>query len=396
MKDIIFYNINQEKYRKLRSIELIAYDNFVSNNVLKAMVSNYAECYSIKRYYSGCKIQDKIEQSTKDRAKLFFNGTYANVQPNSASQANQAVCMACLNPGDTILGYKLDPVCPTYRSVSYGLNKDTELIDYNEVLFLAQKEKPKLIICGASSYSRDIDYKLFRKVADKVGAILLADISNTAGIIAKGFLNDPLLYCHVLTTTTHNTLRGPIGGVIIMREDFDNPKFIKKNGCIQTISQLIDRSVLCLGGSFEPVIAAKGIAFSEALSNTYTCYIKQVLKNSKKLVEYLIKKGYRIISNGTDNHCLLIDLSNKSITGKEAEMILEQVDITCNNLHNRSSVIILGTGAITTRGLKENDMDIISSLIDEALLYRNNIRRLKLIKQQVNKMMNQYPILFYQ
>jgi glycine hydroxymethyltransferase len=381
MRDIIFNNLTKEKYRKIRSIELIAYENFVSNNVLKAILSNNTST-------------NNVEQYTIDRAKLLFKGTYANVLPNS--QANEAVCMACLNPGDTILGFNLYHGFSLYKCIYYGLEND--IIDYNKVLFLAKKEKPKLIICGA--YFRDIDYKKFREVADQVEAILLADISHTAGFIAKGFFNDPLLYCHVITTTTHNILRGPIGCVIIMREDFDNPKFIKKNGCIQPISQLIDISVrkVC-PCPLQQIISSKGIAFSEALNNTYTSYLQQVLRNTKKLVELFKKKGYILIDNGNYNHTLYIDLSNKSITSKEAQIILDKVDITCNkNIYNynqyKTEVIRLGTAAITTRGLKENEMSLIADLIDEAILYRNNIRRLKLIKQKVNKIMNEYPIFY--
>ncbi|XOD66780.1 MAG: serine hydroxymethyltransferase [Flavobacteriales bacterium Tduv] len=418
-KDIVFDWIEEEKDRQIRGIELIASENFVSTEVMHAMGSiltnKYAEGYPNKRYYGGCEVIDKIEQLAIDRAKKLFNTSYANVQPHSGSQANAAIYMACLKPGDTVLGFDLmhgghlthgasvSFSGSIYRSVLYGLNKKTGLIDYDKMMDLAEKEKPKLIICGASAYSRDIDYSNFRQVADRVGAILMADIAHPAGLIAKGLLNHPFPHCHVVTTTTHKTLRGPRGGLILIGEDFENSWGLKSlNGSLKKISHLIDSSVFpgWQGGPLEHVIAAKAVAFGEALTEEYDQYIRQVVSNSQALAQALIRKDYKIISGGTDNHCMLIDLNNKKITGKEAEKILESADITCNKnmipFDHQSpfitSGIRLGTAAVTTRGLKENDMQKIAHWIDEVLTNKDNASTIETIKKEINNLMRTYPL----
>lgn len=408
----IFQWIEEEKYRQQCGIELIASENFVSPNVLKCigsiLTNKYAEGYPYKRYYGGCKVIDKIEQQAINCAKQLFGATYANVQPHSGSQANAAIYMAILKPGDTILGFDLSHgghlthgasvsfSGSIYRGVFYGVDKKTGLINYDQMMFLAKKEKPKLIICGASAYSRDINYKIFREAADSVGSILMADIAHTAGLIAKGFLRNPFPHCHVITSTTHKTLRGPRGGLILLGEDFEWGRIPKK------LSNLINVAVFpgLQGGPMEHVIAGKAIAFSEALSHTYEDYIMQVIKNAKLLAKELIIKGYNILSGGTDNHCMLIDLRNKNITGKEAENVLVKADITCNKniipFEDKSAFITsgirLGTAAITTRGLKEKEMEMIADLIDIALVNKNNDGKLKKIKNEVNIIMKKYPL----
>lgn len=410
--------INKEKKRQERSVELIASENYVSNEVMNAigsvLTNKYAEGYPGKRYYSGCFIIDKIEQICIDLAKKLFNVDYANVQPHSGTQANASVYMSCLKPGDTILGFdiyhgghlshgaKVNFSGILYRSIFYGLKKNTELIDYDKMIFLAKKEKPKLIICGASAYSRDIDYSKFREAADSVGALLLADISHTSGLIAKGLLNNPFKYCHFVTSTTHKTLRGPRGGIILINKDFEIKKkrgsyYEKKN-----IFKIMNNSVFpgCQGGPHQNIIAAKALALNYVFSKKYYNYANQIILNAKVLSNFLINKGYKIISGGTDNHCILIDLSNKNITGLEAQQILESVDINCNKnmipFDDKSpfitSGIRLGTPAITTRGLKEHDIYKIASFIDYVLSNRDNFLKLKLIKLDINKMMKNFPL----
>jgi glycine hydroxymethyltransferase len=415
----IFELIEAEKDRQLHGIELIASENFVSDQVMEAagsvLTNKYAEGYPGKRYYGGCEIVDEVELIAIDRAKTLFGAAYANVQPHSGSQANTAVFAACLNPGDTILGFDLShgghlthgsPVNfsgKIYNPVFYGVKKDTGLIDYDHVEEMAKKEKPKLIIAGASAYSRDMDFKRFREIADSVGAILLGDISHPAGLIAKGILNDPLPHCHIVTTTTHKTLRGPRGGMIMMGEDFDNPFGITlKNGSLRKMSSLLDSGVFPgnQGGPLEHIIAAKAIAFGEALTDEFMHYILQVKKNAAAMAEAFVKRDYNIISGGTDNHMMLIDLRNKNVTGKDAEQALVKADITVNKnmvpFDDKSpfvtSGIRVGTPAITTRGLKEADMDGIAALIDDVIMNYQDDDKLEQIGAKVNAMMEDLPL----
>ncbi len=415
----IFELIEAEKHRQLEGIELIASENFVSNQVMEAagsvLTNKYAEGYPGKRYYGGCEVVDEVEQLAIDRAKTLFNAAYVNVQPHSGSQANTAVFAACLNPGDKILGFDLShgghlthgsPVNfsgKLYNPVFYGVKKETGLIDYEHVAEMAEKEKPKLIIAGASAYSRDMDFKRFRDIADRVGAILLADISHPAGLIAKGILNDPLPHCHIVTTTTHKTLRGPRGGMIMMGQDFDNPFGLKlKNGNLKKMSSLLDSAVFPgnQGGPLEHIIAAKAIAFGEALTDEFMHYMLQVKKNAQAMAKAFVERGYHIISGGTDNHMMLIDLRNKNLTGKDAEQALVKADITVNKnmvpFDDKSpfvtSGIRIGTPAITTRGLKENDMEGIVALVDEALMNYQDEDKLETIAGKVNAMMSDLPL----
>ena len=418
----IFNLIKEEDLRQRNGIELIASENFVSNNVMSAagscLTNKYAEGYPNKRYYGGCEIVDQVEQIAIDRAKKLFGVEYVNVQPHSGSQANSAVMLACLNAGDKILGFNLahgghlthgSPVNfsgKLYKTSFYNVNKQTGLIDYNMLEEVAKKEKPKMIICGGSAYSRDWDYKKFREVADNVGAILLADIAHPAGLIAAGLLNNPANYCHILTTTTHKTLRGPRGGMIMMGKDFENP-FGHKNlkGENKMMSTLLNSGVFpgSQGGPLEHIIAAKAIAFGEALDKSFIDYSKQVTLNAKIMADCLTKKGYDIISGGTDNHCMLIDLTSKNISGKQAENSLVQADITANKnmvpFDTKSpfvtSGIRFGTPAITTRGVKENTIPQIVEFIDQVILNYDNLIKIKEIKSQVNKLMNNYKIFAY-
>lgn len=418
----IFNLIKEEDLRQRNGIELIASENFVSNNVMNAagscLTNKYAEGYPNKRYYGGCEIVDQVEQIAIDRAKKLFGVEYVNVQPHSGSQANSAVMLACLNAGDKILGFNLahgghlthgSPVNfsgKLYKTSFYNVNKQTGLIDYNMLEEVAKKEKPKMIICGGSAYSRDWDYKKFREVADNVGAILLADIAHPAGLIAAGLLNNPANYCHILTTTTHKTLRGPRGGMIMMGKDFENP-FGHKNlkGENKMMSTLLNSGVFpgSQGGPLEHIIAAKAIAFGEALDTSFIDYSKQVTLNAKIMADCLTKKGYNIISGGTDNHCMLIDLTSKNISGKQAENSLVQADITANKnmvpFDTKSpfvtSGIRFGTPAITTRGVKENTIPQIVEFIDQVILNYDNLIKIKEIKSQVNKLMNNYKIFAY-
>jgi len=410
----IFELIEAEKARQLHGLELIASENFVSDQVMEAagsvLTNKYAEGYPGRRYYGGCEVVDEVEQIAIDRAKTLFGASYANVQPHSGSQANTAVFAACLKPGDKILGFDLShgghlthgsPVNfsgKLYNPVFYGVDRETGRIDYDKMAEIAKVEKPQLIIAGASAYSRDMDFKRFREIADSVGAILMADISHPAGLIAKGILNDPIPHCHVVTTTTHKTLRGPRGGMILMGEDFENPFGLTlKNGSLRMMSSLFDSAVFPgnQGGPLEHIIAAKAIAFGEALTDDFMHYILQVKKNAAAMAEAFVNRGYHIISGGTDNHMMLIDLRNKNITGKDAEQALVKADITVNKnmvpFDDKSpfvtSGIRVGTAAITTRGLKESDMETIVGLMDEVINNHENEAVLEHVAEQVNNMM---------
>lgn len=415
----IFDLIADEKERQIQGLELIASENFVSEQVMQAagsvLTNKYAEGYPNKRYYGGCEVVDIAEQLAIDRAKALFGAEYVNVQPHSGSQANTAVYAAVLNPGDKILGFDLShgghlthgsPVNfsgKLYNPVFYGVNKETGRLDYDHIAEVAQREQPKLIIAGASAYSRDMDFKRFREIADSVGAILMADISHPAGLIAKGILNDPLPHCHIVTTTTHKTLRGPRGGMIMMGKDFENPFGIKSpKGELRMMSALLDSAVFPgnQGGPLMHIIAAKAVAFGEALSDEFFHYILQVKKNAQAMAEAFVKRGYDIISGGTDNHMMLIDLRNKNITGKDAEKTLGKADITVNKnmvpFDDKSpfvtSGIRVGTAAITTRGLKENDMETIVDFIDRAIQNHDNNDALEQIAEEVTEMMSGKPL----
>lgn len=415
----IFELIEAEKDRQLHGLELIASENFVSPQVMEAagsvLTNKYAEGYPGKRYYGGCEVVDEVEQIAIDRAKTLFGAEYANVQPHSGSQANTAVFAACLQPGDTFLGFDLShgghlthgsPVNFSgrlYNPVFYGVDEATGRIDYDKVEAIAIKEKPKMIIAGASAYSREIDYKRFREIADKVGAILFADIAHPAGLIAKGIISDPMPHCHVVTTTTHKTLRGPRGGMILMGKDFDNPFGITlKNGSLRKMSSLLDSGIFPgnQGGPLEHIIAAKAIAFGEALTDDFLHYMIQVKKNAEVMAKTFVDKGYHIISGGTDNHMMLIDLRNKNISGKEAEEALGKADITVNKnmvpFDDKSpfitSGIRIGTAAVTTRGLDEKDMLQIVGLIDEVIMNHTDEAKLEAIGEKVNAMMAGRPL----
>jgi len=415
----IFDLIAKEENRQKTGIELIASENFTSKQVMEAagtvLTNKYAEGLPGKRYYGGCEIVDQIEQLAIDRAKELFGATWANVQPHSGAQANAAVFLAVLNPGDPILGFDLahgghlthgSPVNfsgKLYQAHFYGVEEETGVIDYDKVEAKALEVKPKLLICGASAYSRDWDYERLRDIADQVGALLLADISHPSGLIAKGLLNDPLDFCHIVTTTTHKTLRGPRGGLILMRDDFDNPFGLKTpKGDLRKMSSLLDSGVFpgTQGGPLEHIIAAKAIAFEEALSDEYMAYALQVKKNAAVMAESFVGLGYKIISGGTDNHMMLIDLRNKDLTGKLAEETLGKVDITINKnmvpFDTRSPFVTsgmrVGSAAVTTRGLKEEDMRKIVSLIDRALTNHSDEAELAKIKSEVNDWMVQFPL----
>jgi glycine hydroxymethyltransferase len=415
----IFDLIIKEENRQLNGIELIASENFTSPDVMKAtgsvLTNKYAEGYPGKRYYGGCEVVDEIETIAIDRAKELFGASYANVQPHSGSQANTAVYHAFLKPGDKILGFDLShgghlthgsPVNFSgrlYNPCFYGVNKSTGELDYDNILNIAKKEKPNMIIAGASAYSRDIDFKRFREIADIVNAFLLADISHPSGLIAKGILNDPIPHCHVVTTTTHKTLRGPRGGLILMGEDFDNPFGLKfKSGKLKKMSSLLDLAVFPgnQGGPLEHVIAGKAIAFGEALTDDFMTYMVQVRQNAKSMAKEFIKRDYKIISGGTDNHMMLIDLRNKNISGKDAELALVKADITANKnmvpFDDKSpfvtSGIRFGTPAITTRGLKETDMIYIVELIDLVINNYDNDKVLNEVRSKVNELMKGRPL----
>jgi glycine hydroxymethyltransferase len=415
----IFDLIEQEHDRQKHGLELIASENFVSDQVMAAtgsvLTNKYAEGYPGKRYYGGCRVVDQVEQLAIDRAKVLFGAEYANVQPHSGSQANTAVFHACMKPGDTFLGFDLahgghlthgSPVNFSgrlYRPVFYGVDKETGLLNYQTIRSLAQEHKPKMIIAGASAYSREIDYAEFRSIADEVGAILLADIAHPAGLIAKGIISDPIPHCHVVTTTTHKTLRGPRGGMILMGKDFDNPFGITlKNGSLRKMSSLLDAGIFPgnQGGPLEHVIAAKAVAFGEALEDSFLHYMVQVKKNAKVMAEAFIQRGYNIISGGTDNHMMLIDLRNKGITGKQAEESLGQAEITLNKnmvpFDDQSpfvtSGIRIGTAAITTRGLVESDMEQIVALIDRVIMAPEDEEVIKAVEADVYDLMAHRPL----
>ena len=418
----IFDLILEEQDRQIHGIELIASENFVSDQVMEAagsvLTNKYAEGYPGKRYYGGCEVVDVIEQIAIDRAKALFGAEYVNVQPHSGSQANTAVFAACLKPGDKILGFDLShgghlthgsPVNfsgKLYSPSFYGVEKETGVLNYDKIQEIATKEQPKMIIAGASAYSRDMDFKRFREIADSVGALLLADISHPAGLIAKGLMNDPIPHCHIVTTTTHKTLRGPRGGIIMMGKDFPNPwGLTTPKGEIRMMSHVLDMSVFPgnQGGPLEHIIAAKAVAFGEALSDEFFAYQMQVQKNAKAMAAAFVKRGYDIISGGTDNHMMLIDLRNKNISGKEAETALGKAEITVNKnmvpFDDKSpfvtSGIRVGTPAITTRGLVEADMETIVDLIDRVLMNATNDELLEEIADEVNEMMSERAIFVY-
>jgi glycine hydroxymethyltransferase len=412
----IFDLILDEQDRQIHGIELIASENFVSDQVMEAagscLTNKYAEGYPGKRYYGGCEVVDIVEQIAIDRAKALFGAEYANVQPHSGSQANTAVFAACLQPGDTILGFDLShgghlthgsPVNfsgKLYRPVFYGVEKETGVLNYDKIQEIALAEKPKMIIAGASAYSRDMDFKRFRAIADSVGALLLADISHPAGLIAKGLLNDPIPHCHIITTTTHKTLRGPRGGMILMGKDFENPWGLKTpKGEIRMMSHVLDMSVFPgnQGGPLMHIIAAKAVAFGEALTDNFFQYTLQVQKNAKAMANAFVARGYNLISGGTDNHMMLIDLRNKNITGKDAENALVKAEITVNKnmvpFDDKSpfvtSGIRVGTPAITTRGLVEEDMETVVALIDKVLMNHTDEAVLEQVAEEVNELMSE-------
>ena len=415
----IFELIAKENSRQLQGIELIASENFVSPQVMEAagsiLTNKYAEGLPGKRYYGGCEVVDEIETLAIERLKQLFGATWANVQPHSGAQANAAVMLAVIQPGDKILGFDLahgghlthgSPVNfsgKIYRPYFYGVEEETGLINWAQVEEQALKEKPKLIICGASAYSRDWDYKRFREIADEVGALLLADVSHPSGLIARGLLNDPLEYCHIVTTTTHKTLRGPRGGVIMMRDDFENPfGLTTPKGKLRMMSSILDSGVFpgTQGGPLEHVIGAKAIAFEEALSDDYMTYIMQVKKNAAVMANKLIEKGYHIISGGTDNHLMLIDLRSKGVSGKEAEAALGKAEITVNKnmvpFDNQSpfitSGIRVGTAAMTSRGFEETDMIRIVDYIDEVISNTSNEQKIAAIKAEIKTWVCDYPL----
>jgi len=416
---VIFDLIQEEQNRQEHGLELIASENFVSKQVMEAMGSvltnKYAEGLPGKRYYGGCEVVDKVENLAIDRLKQLFGACWANVQPHSGAQANAAVMLACLNPGDKILGFDLShgghlthgsPVNfsgKLYKPSFYGVERETGLINWDKVEETARKEQPKLIICGASAYSRDWDYVRLRKIADEVGALLLADISHPAGLIAGKLLNDPIPHCHIVTSTTHKTLRGPRGGIIMMGKDFENPwGLTTPKGEIKMMSAILDGAVFpgTQGGPLEHVIASKAIAFGEALTPEFMAYIKQVRNNAQAMAKAFMDLGYQIISGGTDNHLMLIDLRNKGISGKAAENALIKADITINKnmvpFDDKSpfvtSGIRIGTPAITSRGLKEEHMVVVVGFIDRVLMNPDNEAELNAVRKEVNTMMEGFPL----
>ena len=415
----IFDLINKEQNRQTIGIELIASENFVSKNVMNAcgsvLTNKYAEGYPERRYYGGCEVVDEIETLAIERAKMLFGAEYANVQPHSGSQANASVFHAFLNPGDKLLGFDLSHgghlthgssvnfSGKIYKSSFYGVERDSGLLNYENILKIAKEEKPNMIIAGASAYSRDINFKKFREIADEVGAFLLADISHPSGLIAKKFLSDPIPYCHVVTTTTHKTLRGARGGLILIGKDYENPFGLKfKNGNLKMMSKLVDLAVFPgnQGGPLEHVIAAKAVGFGEALDLSFYNYIERVKNNALTMCNEFISRGYDVVSNGTDNHLMLIDLRNKNITGKDAESALVKADITANKnmvpFDDKSpfitSGIRFGTAAITTRGLNNLDIINVVDMIDKVITNYTNKKILAEVKMDVNKMMKDRPL----
>jgi glycine hydroxymethyltransferase len=415
----VFDLINKELQRQRNGIELIASENFTSFQVMQAMgtvpTNKYAEGYPGKRYYGGCEIVDEIENLAIDRLKKIFNASWANVQPHSGAQANTAVFLACLQPGDKILGLDLSmgghlthgsPANfsgKNYHALFYGVKKDTGLVDYDQLEATAKKEKPKLIICGASAYSRDWDYQRIRAVADATGALVMADIAHPAGLIAKGLLNDPFEHCHIVTSTTHKTLRGPRGGIIMLRHDFDNPFGVKDpKGKIRPMSALLDLAVFpgTQGGPLEHIIAAKAVAFGEILTDSFAAYSKQVIQNAQAMAKAFVKRGYDLISNGTDNHLMLIDLRNKNLTGKKAQETLDKAHITLNKnavpFDDKSpfvtSGIRVGVPAITTRGMKEADMETVVEMVDKVLMKPEDEKVISEVRNSVKEWMQQFPL----
>lgn len=415
----IFDLIKKEQARQEHGIELIASENFVSKQVMLAMgtclTNKYAEGLPGKRYYGGCEVVDEVEQIAIDRAKELFGAAWANVQPHSGAQANAAVFLALLKPGEKVLGFDLShgghlthgsPVNfsgKTYHAIHYGVHPDTGRVDYDKMEEIARAEKPRMIIAGASSYSRDWDFPRMRKIADEAGAFLFADIAHPAGLIARGLLSDALPHCHVVSTTTHKTLRGPRGGMIMMGKDFENPWGLKTpKGEIRMMSAIMDGAVFpgTQGGPLEHVIAAKAVAFKEDLTDEYLEYCVQMVKNARAMSKAFIAKGYKIISGGTDNHSMLIDLRSKNLTGKLAENTLVKADITVNKnmvpFDDKSpfvtSGIRIGTPAMTTRGVREKDVEKIVDLIDEVLMNNEDETRIKAVKKKVNKMMDKFPL----
>jgi glycine hydroxymethyltransferase len=415
----VFELIAKEQHRQESGIELIASENFVSKQVMEAagtvLTNKYAEGLPGKRYYGGCEVVDEIEQLAIDRVKELFGASWANVQPHSGAQANTAVFLACLKPGDTILGFDLSHgghlthgssvnISGKYfRPTFYGVEQETGVINYDKVEETAQRERPKMLICGASAYSRDWDYVRLRAIADSVGALLLADISHPAGLIAKGLLNDPMDHCHIVTTTTHKTLRGPRGGMIMLRNDFENPFGIKTpKGDLRMMSSLLDSGVFpgTQGGPLEHIIAAKAIAFGEALSDEFGDYANQIQRNAQAMAAAFVSRGYKIISGGTDNHLMLIDLRSKGLSGKLAENTLIKADITINKnmvpFDDKSPMVTsgmrVGTAAVTTRGMKESDMEQIVVYIDDVLMNHDNDAKIQVVKEEINSWMKAFPL----
>jgi glycine hydroxymethyltransferase len=416
----VFSSVRGEINRENSTLELIASENFVSPAVLEAlgnvMTNKYAEGYPGKRYYGGCEFVDVAENLARDRVKRLFGAEYANVQPHSGSQANMAAYFAFLKPGDTIMGLSLShgghlthgsPVNfsgQLYRVVAYGANKDTGRIDFNEVETIAKREKPKLIVTGASAYSRDIDHKTFRQIADSVGAFLMTDIAHPAGLIAMKLLNDPLPYCDIVTSTTHKTLRGPRGGLLLLGKDRENPFGLKavKSGRVKMLSEVFDGTVMpgVQGGPLMHVIAAKAVAFGEALQPSFKAYAEQIMKNAKTLAQKLISHGFNLISDGTDNHLMLVDLRNKGVTGKDAESALEQSGITVNKnavpFDDKPPVVTsgirIGTPAVTTRGMKEREMEMIGDLIDQVIRNVGNQKTYQDVRESVRHLCEKFPL----
>ena len=416
---VVFDLIKKELDRQRNGIELIASENFTSLQVMEAMgtvpTNKYAEGYPGKRYYGGCEVVDEIETLAIERLKKIFNASWANVQPHSGAQANASVFLACLKPGDTILGLDLSmgghlthgsPANfsgKNFNALFYGVKKETGIVDYEQMESEAMKEKPKMIICGASAYSRDWDYQRIRQIADKIGAVVMADIAHPAGLIASGLLNDPFDHCHIITSTTHKTLRGPRGGIIMLRHDFENTWGIKDpKGNTRTMSQLLDLAVFpgTQGGPLEHVIAAKAVSFGEILSEDFKAYGKQVINNAQAMAKAFVKRGYNLISDGTDNHLMLIDLRNKNLTGKKAQETLDKAHITLNKnavpFDDKSpfvtSGIRVGVPAVTTRGMKEGHMETVVSLIDKILMNTEDELVITGVRQEVGNFMKQFPL----
>lgn len=416
----IFQSIKSETHRQADKLELIASENFVSNAVIQALGSvltnKYAEGYPGKRYYGGCEYVDIAEDLARDRVKQLFGAEYANVQPHSGSQANMAVYFTLVNPGDKVMGMDLShgghlthgsPVNfsgQLYNFTQYGINPETEVLDYNMIEQVVIKEKPKMITVGASAYSRNIDYKKFREIADKVGAFLFADIAHPAGLIAKKLLNDPVPHCHIITSTTHKTLRGPRGGMILIGKDFENPFGFKapKSGRVKMMSELIDSKVMpgIQGGPLMHVIAAKAVAFKEALDDKFLDYSKQIIKNAQTLAAKLMSFDYKVISGGTDNHLMLIDLRNKNISGKAAQEALDETGITCNKnavpFDDKSPLITsgirIGTPALTTRGMKEKEMELIADLINTVIMNHKDEKKKKEVSEEVKRITSGFKL----